>query len=244
MVISYNKIISHASQNLNQTNPINTFTITKKNDLKKSCRKIGKAVYIFEQTGGSKKNAYDSLVKECVNMKLPPPNGNPSYIMYVGKVSTGYHNALYNRMRNHTENNSPKTGALRLNMWFDQFVAYSRYKITVFEFDRNTDSELLTLIEAAVWIKLRPAFGTLGKRSASKAGSRRFKLLTTPLVNNQSPTQSQVILNTLQALGNTATQDEIISSLEENGLETEQTPKQVFNNNLQKLISNGDIIAL
>lgn len=57
---------------------------------------------------------------------------------------------------------------------------------------------------------------------------RKVTLLTKDVPNRKIANQAMVILNTLEALGGTATQGEIVDALLDNGLKTVQSPKRIY----------------
>tara|TARA_B100000900_G_scaffold314851_1_gene273708 strand:- start:32 stop:424 length:393 start_codon:yes stop_codon:yes gene_type:complete len=57
---------------------------------------------------------------------------------------------------------------------------------------------------------------------------RKVTLLTKDIPNRKIAGQAMIILNTLEALGGTATQGEIVGALMDNGLKTVQTPKRIY----------------
>jgi len=57
---------------------------------------------------------------------------------------------------------------------------------------------------------------------------RKVTLLTKDIPNRKIAGQAMIILNTLEALGGTATQGEIVDALLDNGLKTVQTPKRIY----------------
>tara|TARA_R100001509_G_C4854679_1_gene211275 strand:+ start:555 stop:947 length:393 start_codon:yes stop_codon:yes gene_type:complete len=57
---------------------------------------------------------------------------------------------------------------------------------------------------------------------------RKVTLLTKDIPNRKIAGQAMIILNTLEALGGTATQGEIVGALLDNGLKTVQTPKRIY----------------
>jgi len=57
---------------------------------------------------------------------------------------------------------------------------------------------------------------------------RKVTLLTKEIPNRKIAGQAMVILNTLEALGGSATQGEIVDALLDNGLKTVQSPKRIY----------------
>ena len=57
---------------------------------------------------------------------------------------------------------------------------------------------------------------------------RKVTLLTKEIPNRKIAGQAMIILNTLEALGGTATQGEIVDALVANGLKTVQAPKRIY----------------
>ena len=70
---------------------------------------------------------------------------------------------------------------------------------------------------------------------------RKVKLLTKTIENRKLPKQAGIILNTLEALGGTATQQQIVDGLIENGLATVQTPKRIYTFYRKDLMEDGFI---
>ena len=57
---------------------------------------------------------------------------------------------------------------------------------------------------------------------------RKVTLLTKEIPNRKIAGQAMIILNTLEALGGSATQGEIVDALLDNGLKTVQAPKRIY----------------
>ena len=70
---------------------------------------------------------------------------------------------------------------------------------------------------------------------------RKVKLLTKTIENRKLPKQAGIILDTLEALGGTATQQQIVDGLIENGLATVQTPKRIYTFYRKDLMEDGFI---
>ena len=68
---------------------------------------------------------------------------------------------------------------------------------------------------------------------------RKVTLLTKDIPNRKIATQAMVILNTLEALGGTATQGEIVGALLDNGLKTVQSPKRIYDFYRKLLVGEG-----
>ena len=72
---------------------------------------------------------------------------------------------------------------------------------------------------------------------------RKVKLLTKTIENRKLPKQAGIILDTLEALGGTATQQQIVDGLIENGLATVQTPKRIYTFYRKDLMEDGFITS-
>jgi hypothetical protein len=73
---------------------------------------------------------------------------------------------------------------------------------------------------------------------------RKVTLLTKDVpANRKLPPQAMVILTTLDALGGTATQGEVVDALLDNGLKTQQTPKRIYDF-YRKLLVEDQFIKL
>jgi len=70
---------------------------------------------------------------------------------------------------------------------------------------------------------------------------RKVKLVTKAIENRRIPKQAGVILDTLEALGGTATQEQIVDALLDNGLSTVQTPKRIYTFYRKELMEMGFI---
>jgi|TARA_Y100000114_G_C11548576_1_gene226094 hypothetical protein len=89
---------------------------------------------------------------------------------------------------------------------------------------KPTASKKVTPVEAPA------AKGLLAPPSrASGVRGQKIKLLTKVVENRKLPKQAQVVVETLEMLGGTATQGELIDALiEKGGLVTRQTPKRIY----------------
>ena len=72
---------------------------------------------------------------------------------------------------------------------------------------------------------------------------RKVTLLTKEIPNRKIAGQAMIILNTLEALGGTATQGEIVDALVANGLKTVQAPKRIYDF-YRKLLTEEEYIKL
>ena len=72
---------------------------------------------------------------------------------------------------------------------------------------------------------------------------RKVTLLTKEIPNRKIAGQAMIILNTLEALGGTATQGEIVDALVDNGLKTVQAPKRIYDF-YRKLLTEEEYIKL
>jgi hypothetical protein len=72
---------------------------------------------------------------------------------------------------------------------------------------------------------------------------RKVTLLTKDVPNRKIAGQAMIILNTLEALGGTATQGEIVDALVDNGLKTVQSPKRIYDF-YRKLLTEEEYIKL
>lgn len=70
---------------------------------------------------------------------------------------------------------------------------------------------------------------------------RKVTLVTKTVPNRKLPAQALVILNTIEALGGTATQSEIVGAMLENGLKTVQSPKRIYTFYRKDLMEEGYI---
>ena len=70
---------------------------------------------------------------------------------------------------------------------------------------------------------------------------RKVKLITKTIENRRLPILACVILDTLEALGGEATQEQIVDSLLEQGLSTVQTPKRIYTFYRKQLMVDGYI---
>ena len=66
-------------------------------------------------------------------------------------------------------------------------------------------------------------------------------LVTKAVPNRKLPAQALIILNTIEALGGSATQSEIVGALLENGLKTVQSPKRIYTFYRKDLMEEGYI---
>lgn len=74
---------------------------------------------------------------------------------------------------------------------------------------------------------------------------RKIKLITKTIENRKIPLQAQVVLSTLEALGGSATQGELVNALLDPevgmGLKTVQTPKRIYDFYRKDLMEEGYI---
>ena len=70
---------------------------------------------------------------------------------------------------------------------------------------------------------------------------RKVKLITKTIENRRLPNQAGVILDTLEALGGEASQEQIVDALLEQGLSTVQTPKRIYTFYRKQLMVDGYI---
>ena len=70
---------------------------------------------------------------------------------------------------------------------------------------------------------------------------RKSKLITKAIENRRLPAQAVIILNTLEALGGTASQSEVVGALLDNGLKTVQSPKRIYTFYRKDLMEEGYI---
>lgn len=74
---------------------------------------------------------------------------------------------------------------------------------------------------------------------------RKIKLITKTIENRKIPLQAQVVLSTLEALGGSATQGELVNALLDPevgmGLKTVQTPKRIYDFYRKDLLEEGYI---
>ena len=71
--------------------------------------------------------------------------------------------------------------------------------------------------------------------------NRKVTLVTKTIENRKLPRQAQVVLATLEALGGTATQGELVAALVDNGLATVQSPKRIYSFYRKDLTEEGYI---
>ena len=71
------------------------------------------------------------------------------------------------------------------------------------------------------------------------AASVKLRMKEKP--NQKLPTQAQVILVALEALGGRGTIDDVIEKLEEHGLVSVQTPRCIWNHYRKRLLEGGFI---
>lgn len=71
--------------------------------------------------------------------------------------------------------------------------------------------------------------------------NRKVTLITKAIENRKLPKQARDVLNTLEALGGTATQGELVGALLENGLSTVQSPKRIYSFYRKDLTEEGYI---
>ena len=70
---------------------------------------------------------------------------------------------------------------------------------------------------------------------------RKVKLVTKTVENRRLPKQAGIILDTLEALGGEATQEQIVDALLDNGLATVQTPKRIYTFYRKMMMEEGYI---
>ena len=70
---------------------------------------------------------------------------------------------------------------------------------------------------------------------------RKVKLVTKTIENRRLPKQAGIILDTLEALGGEATQEQIVDALLDHGLATVQTPKRIYTFYRKMLMEDGFI---
>ena len=70
---------------------------------------------------------------------------------------------------------------------------------------------------------------------------RKIKLITKAIESRKLPAQALIVLNTLEALGGTATQADLVNGLLENGLKTVQSPKRIYTFYRKDLMEEGYI---
>jgi|TARA_B100000900_G_C20579346_1_gene716784 hypothetical protein len=70
---------------------------------------------------------------------------------------------------------------------------------------------------------------------------RKVKLLTKVIENRRLPNQAGVILDTLEALGGEASQEQLVDAMLEQGLSTVQTPKRIYTFYRKMLMEDGFI---
>ena len=70
---------------------------------------------------------------------------------------------------------------------------------------------------------------------------RKVKLVTKTVENRRLPKQAGIILDTLEALGGEATQEQIVDALLDHGLATVQTPKRIYTFYRKALMQDGFI---
>ena len=87
--------------------------------------------------------------------------------------------------------------------------------------------------------------GNSGIPAPAKNGfnNRKVKLLTKAIENRKIVTQAMVILTTLEKLGGSATQEEVVNGLVENGLRTVQSPKRIYDF-YRKMLTEAGYIKL
>ena len=87
--------------------------------------------------------------------------------------------------------------------------------------------------------------GNSGIPAPSKNGfnNRKVKLLTKAIENRKIASQAMIILETLDKLGGTATQEQIVNGLLDNGLRTVQTPKRIYDF-YRKMLTEAGYIEL
>ena len=73
---------------------------------------------------------------------------------------------------------------------------------------------------------------------------RKIKLVTKAIENRKLPAQAVIILNTLESLGGTASQSEVVGALLDNGLKTVQSPKRIYTFYRKDLMEEGYICLL
>ena len=71
--------------------------------------------------------------------------------------------------------------------------------------------------------------------------NRKVTLVTKVVENRKLPRQAQVVLATLEALGGTATQGELVAALVDIGLATVQSPKRIYSFYRKDLTEEGYI---
>ena len=71
--------------------------------------------------------------------------------------------------------------------------------------------------------------------------NRKVTLITKAIENRKLPKQARDVLNTLEALGGTATQGELVAALVDNGLNTVQSPKRIYSFYRKDLTEEGYI---
>ena len=72
--------------------------------------------------------------------------------------------------------------------------------------------------------------GNSGIPAPAKNGfnNRKVTLLTKVIENRKIAGQAMIILNTIEALGGSSTQGEVVDNLVPNGLKTVQSPKRIY----------------
>jgi len=73
--------------------------------------------------------------------------------------------------------------------------------------------------------------------------NRKVTLITKVIENRKIAGQAMIILNTIEALGGSATQGEVVDNLVPNGLKTVQSPKRIYDF-YRKLLVEDEYIKL
>ena len=81
----------------------------------------------------------------------------------------------------------------------------------------------------------------VAQKGSTGFSTRNVTLIKKPNEAAKFATQARVVLDTLEALGGKATQQEIIDALVANGLKTRQEPKRIYTFYRQMLVDNGFI---
>ena len=87
--------------------------------------------------------------------------------------------------------------------------------------------------------------GNSGIPAPAKNGfnNRKVTLITKVIDNRKIAGQAMIILNTIEALGGSSTQGEVVDNLVANGLKTVQSPKRIYDF-YRKLLVEDEYIKL
>jgi len=87
--------------------------------------------------------------------------------------------------------------------------------------------------------------GNSGIPRPAKSGfdTRKVTLITKTIENRKIAGQAMIILNTLEVLGGSATQKDVVDNLIANGLATVQTPKRIYDF-YRKMLVEAEYIKL